>query len=451
MAKPRSDTIHIGAQSIIAIGFAALILLSAFLLMLPVSSAGRTWTPPLTALFTAVSAVCVTGLVLVDTATYWSFFGQSVILLSIQIGALGVMTALSLAALFLGRRIGLRQRTLLIESLSVLHVGGIVRLLRFTYLASLLTELTGALLLSFRFVPLLGLRQGLWLSLFHAVSAFCNAGFDLTGSLGGAFSSLEAFAYDPLILLTLSALAFSGGLGFFVWHDLFCARLRLQHTRLHTRVVLMLTVPLLLIPAALFFFFERGASMSHMDVPTRLLISLFCSIAPRTAGFNAVPISSLSSGSFLLTLFLMFIGGNPGSTAGGAKATNVLILVLLASAAFTRREDICLFGRRLADDLLRRACALIAFYLAAVCLSALALCAFHPVLAAADVVFEVFSALSTVGLTAGITRCLGAPSLIILMLLMYAGRLGSLTLVILSPRRTAPSSVRLPADTLLIG
>jgi len=449
--KPNASPIRISAQSAIALGFAALILLSAFLLMLPVSCVSRTWTPPLTALFTAVSAVCVTGLVLVDTATYWSFFGQAVILLSIQLGGLGVVTALSFAPLFLGRHIGLRRRTLLIESLSVLHIGGVVRLLRFMFFGSLAAELAGALLLSFRFVPLLGLPHGLWMSLFHAVSAFCNAGFDLTGRLGGAFSSLEAFSCDPLILLTLSVLILLGGLGFFVWYDLFCCRLQIRRLNLHSRAVLLSTAFLVLIPSALFYAFERRASFAHMDVSSRLLVSFFCAVAPRTAGFNAVPVASLSSGSFLLTLILMLIGGNPGSTAGGVKTTTVLILILLASAAFTREDDVCLFARRLTADLLHRACALMTVYLAAACLSAIALCAFHPSLSAADAVFETVSALSTVGLSTGVTRQLGTASLIILMLLMYAGRLGGLTLVILSVRRSRVSSVRRPADRLLIG
>jgi len=232
--------------------------------------------------------------VVVDTATHWSLFGRIVILASIQIGGLGVMTVMSVAALMLGRRIGLRQRTLLAESVSALHLGGIVRLVRRALIGTLIIEGAGALTLALRFVPMLGLWRGIGYSIFHAVSAFCNAGFDLMGSISGPYSSLETFVSDPLINFSVMALILLGALGFFVWDDLIECRFRFKCLQLHSRTVLLLTLPLVLIPALLFFLFERSASMADMDTGTRLLASLFSSVTPRTAGFDTVPTGTLS-------------------------------------------------------------------------------------------------------------------------------------------------------------
>ena len=231
MASSRNNRMPLSPQASVALGFALLIGSTALVLMLPVSSAAHDWTDPLTALFTAASAACVTGLVLVDTAAHWSFFGQLVILLAIQTGGLGVITVTAWAAALLGRRIGLRRRTMLAESISAMEVGGIVRLTRFAVAASLLMEGAGTVLLALRFVPLLGLARGTWYAVFHAVSAFCNAGFDLMGTLSGPFTSLEAFADDPLVTLTVCALILCGGLGFFVWQDLFACRFRFRRLR----------------------------------------------------------------------------------------------------------------------------------------------------------------------------------------------------------------------------
>ena len=252
------------AQRVIALGFAAIIAIVTLLLMLPASSRDGTWTDPLTALFTATSAVCVTGLVVVDTASSWSFFGRCVLLAGIQIGGLGVMTVIALAAMMMNRRIGLRQRTLLVESVSTLHIGGIVRLVRRALYGTLIIELAGALLLCLRFVPLLGPGRGICYAVFHAVSAFCNAGFDLMGTVSGPFSSLESFVSDPLVNLVAVSLILLGGLGFFVWDDLIENKFRFRRLQLHTRVVLVITPVIVLVPACLFYVFEAGASMAGM-------------------------------------------------------------------------------------------------------------------------------------------------------------------------------------------
>ena len=439
------------AQSIIALGFLAIILIVAALLMLPVSSASGTMTDPLTALFTATSAVCVTGLVVVDTATHWSLFGKLVLITGIQIGGLGVMTVMALVSMLLGQRIGLRQRTLLQESVASLHIGGIVRLVRRAMIGTALVEGLGAALLAFRFVPALGWPRGLAYSAFHSISAFCNAGFDLMGTISGPYTSLESFVSDPLVNLAVMALILVGGIGFFVWDDLMQSRFRWKRMQLHTRLVLLLTLLLTLVPAALFYAFERTNAMAELDAGGRVLASLFSAVTPRTAGFDTIPTGELSDASALLTLLLMLTGGNPGSTAGGAKTTTMLLVVLLAVSMLRREEDVHILGRRIDAGLMRRACSIVVIYVSLALVSTLVLSALQPELALRDVLLEVFSAVDTVGMSTGITRQLGAASQLILIALMYAGRLGSLTFAILIAHRRTPAPVQYPAGQLLVG
>ena len=416
----------------IAIGFALLILLVTLLLMLPISSQSRTVTPPLTALFTATSAVCVTGQVLVDTGMHWSLFGQVVLIAAIQIGGLGVMTLLALVSMAMGRRIGLRQRTILQESVASFSVGGIVRLIRLALIGTAVIEGLGAAALAFRFVPMLGWAKGLWYSVFHAISAFCNAGFDLMGPVSGSFSSLECFVGDPLINLTVMTLILVAGLGFPVWQDLAQNRLCWKKLRLHTRAVLALTAFLVLVPAALFFITERNATMAGMTTGTRVWASLFSAVTPRTAGFDTVPTGELSP-------------------AGGAKTTTLLLVVLTAVSILRGEEDVHIFGRRIENDLLRRACSIVVVYLTLGAMATLAICAMQPEFTLQQVLIEVFSAIDTVGLTAGITRQLNTASRVLLILLMYAGRLGSMTFMILLTRRKPPAPVQYPTDKILVG
>lgn len=447
----RKRRVPISAQGMIARGFALLIAIVTGLLMLPASSQSRMWTDPLTALFTATSAVCVTGLVVVDTATHWSLFGRCVLLCAIQIGGLGVMTVMALVAIMMGRRIGLRQRTLLVESVATLHLSGVIRLVRRALFGTLIIEILGALLLSIRFVPLLGLARGVGYAVFHSISAFCNAGFDLMGAVSVPFSSLESFASDALVNLSICALILLGGLGFFVWDDLLECRFRFKRLQLHTRVVLLITPIITFVPALLFFVFERNASMTGMDVKTRLLASLFSSVTPRTAGFDTVPTGSLSPAGSLLSLALMLTGGNPGSTAGGVKTTTILVLMLLAASILRREEDIHVLGRRLPDDLLRRACSIVIIYVGFALAAALMICGAQPSLPLKDVLLEVFSAINTVGMSTGITRELNTFSRLIVILLMYMGRLGSLTFALLIARAPVPPPLRCPEDRILIG
>ena len=441
----------LSASAIIALGFAAIILIVAALLMLPVSSADGAWTDPLSALFTATSAVCVTGLVVVDTATHWSLFGRIVLLLAIQIGGLGVMTVLGVASMLLGRRIGLRQRTLLQESIASMQIGGVVRLVRRAVFGTLIIEGTGALMLSVRFIPQLGVLRGLGYGVFHAVSAFCNAGFDLMGAISGPFTSLESYCADPLINLTVMLLILLGGLGFIVWDDLVEQRFRIKKLQLHTRIVLQMTLALTLIPAALFYLLEYGGAMAGMGTGERVLASLFSAVTPRTAGFDTIPTSALSPAGSLLTMLLMLVGGNPGSTAGGAKTTTLLLVVLLIAAVLRRREDVEMMGYRIEKDVVRRACAIVTLYMLLCIFAAAVICGLQPELPLRDVLLEVFSALNTVGMSTGVTRQLGAPALFVLIGLMYAGRLGSLTFVMLLANRPKPAPIQYPTGRLLVG
>ena len=449
--RKRALRAPIGPQLAIALGFLALILLVSALLMLPVSSAARTATDPLTALFTATSAVCVTGLVVVDTATHWSAFGRAVILLAIQVGGLGVMTVFSLVALVMHRRIGLRTRTLLRESVSSLNIGDVVRIVRRALTGTALIEGAGALLLCLRFVPLFGAGRGVFLAVFHAVSAFCNAGFDLMGGYSGAFSSLEAFAADPLVSLTAIALILLGGLGFFVWDDLLESRFRWRRLKLHSRAALLATAVLVAAPTLLFFLTESRASMAGLSPAARLLASAFCAVTPRTAGFDTVPVASLSPAGTLMTLLLMFVGGNPGSTAGGMKTTTALVLLLTAGATLRRESDVTALGRRIESATIRRACAVAVIYLSLAAGATLAVCAIQPELTMQSVLVEVVSAVNTVGMSEGITRALLPACRVILVLLMYVGRLGSLTFAILLAHRPSPPPLRRPTGQLLIG
>jgi trk system potassium uptake protein TrkH len=374
-----------------------------------------------------------------------------VILLLIQVGGMGVVTMAVAIFMFSGRKIGLKQRWVMQESISAPQVGGIVRMTGFILKTAFLIEAIGALLLALRFCPQFGLGKGIWYGIFHAVSAFCNAGFDLMGPVSGSFSSLECFVGDPLINLTVMTLILVAGLGFPVWQDLAQNRLCWKKLRLHTRAVLALTAFLVLVPAALFFITERNATMAGMTTGTRVWASLFSAVTPRTAGFDTVPTGELSPAGGMLTLLLMLTGGNSGSTAGGAKTTTLLLVVLTAVSILRGEEDVHIFGRRIENDLLRRACSIVVVYLTLGAMATLAICAMQPEFTLQQVLIEVFSAIDTVGLTAGITRQLNTASRVLLILLMYAGRLGSMTFMILLTRRKPPAPVQYPTDKILVG
>lgn len=430
-------------QSII-LGFSAVILLGTLLLMLPVSSRARTLTPFLDALFTSTSAVCVTGLVLHDTATYWSGFGQGVILLLIQIGGMGVITVAASFAMISGRRISLMQRSTMQEAISAPKVGGIVRLTGFIIRITLLIEFLGAAVLAPVFLRDFGAR-GLWMALFHSVSAFCNAGFDLMGARG-AFSSLTSYSAQPVVNLTVMALIIIGGIGFLTWDDIRANRLHMHKYRMQSKVILCTTAVLLVVPAVYFFFCEFRA----LPLGQRILVSLFQAVTPRTAGFNTMDLTELSEPGQFLTLALMLTGGSPGSTAGGMKTTTVAVLFAAAAATFRRKEHTHFFGRRIDDGVVRHAATIFLMYIALFFAGALII-SIAEGLEMRVCLFETASAIGTVGLSLGITPGLGTLSRLILIALMFFGRVGGLTLIFAAVSGVQKNISKLPRETITVG
>ena len=429
---------------VILLGFFALILLGALILTLPICSRDRSFTPFADTLFTSVSAACVTGLVVRDTATHWSGFGQAVILALIQVGGLGVITVALTFFRLSGRRISLSQRNMMQQSISAPQVGGIVRLTSFIIKGSFCIELGGALLLPV-FARDFGFWKGLWYSLFHAVSAFCNAGFDLMG-VREKFSSLTSYGADAWVNTVIMLLIVIGGIGFLAWEDLVKNGLRFRRWRLQTKLVLVTSAVLILVPAALNFWLEYPA----LPLKERLLASLFQSVTTRTAGFNTTDLTQMSEPGILQMILLMLVGGSPGSTAGGMKTTTLAVLFLAGITVFRRRDDVECFRRRVGQDVIRNAGTILFLYLTLFCLGSAVLSRVEglPLLTC---MFETGSAVGTVGLTLGITPGLHLPSKLILMVLMFLGRVGALTLVYaLLPGGGAPPG-RKPQETVTVG
>ena len=407
---------------IIILAFACVILLGGILLMLPVSSAAGLWTPFSEALFTSTSAVCVTGLVVHDTMTYWSVFGKTVILLLIQIGGMGVVTLSALVLTATGHKLGLVQRTLIQDSIGSEHMGGLVRMVRFIVKVMLTVEGIGACFLATVFIPLYGPLKGAAFSVFHSVSAFCNAGFDLMGEQG-EYSSLTGFAANPVVTLTISLLIILGGIGFFTWKDFIDHGLKFRRYRMQTKAILVMTAALLLLPAIYLFMAEYG----NLPLGERLLAAIFQAVTPRTAGFNTTDLTQMSGTGQAVTVILMLIGGAPGSTAGGMKVTTIFVILATCASVFGGEEECSGFGRSIDNKVISQSMALMTIYMTLFLVSGAVICSLeqqplHICL------FESASAIGTVGLTLGITPTLGLISKIILIALMFLGRTGGLTI-----------------------
>ncbi len=436
---------RLSSFQLVIMGFLAVILLGTLLLTLPFSARSGHWTAFSDALFTATSAVCVTGLVVRDTATYWSGFGQAVILLLIQIGGLGVASMAALIALLSGRRISLLQRSTLQDALSAHQIGGVVKMTAFLLKIALIVELAGTLLLLPVFCTRWG-TQGLWMALFHSVSAFCNAGFDVMGDKTGPFSSLCGFSGHPGLVLMICLLIVLGGLGFLTWDDFRNHRWQFKSYRMQSKVILCSTAVLIVVPAVFLFLTQfREGSLSE-----RLCLSLFQAVTPRTAGFNTADFSALSPGGRTMMIVLMLIGGSPGSTAGGMKTTTAAVLLTNALAVFRRRKSVTLFGRRLEEGVVNNAGALLLLYLllpvtGAVMLSEVEGLPMGPCL------FETASALGTVGLSLGLTPTLGTLSRMILIALMFLGRVGGLTLIYAMFSGRGLEVSQRPVEKIMIG
>ena len=427
------------------LGFAGVILLGALVLMLPIASARRSWTPFHEALFTSTSAVCVTGLVVQDTGTYWSAFGQVVILLLIQIGGLGVITGAVTFLMLAGRNITLKERSAMQDAISAPAVGGIVRLTRFILKGTFLVELLGALALLPAFCRDDGLR-GIWMAVFHSVSAFCNAGFDILGRPDDLYPSLTAYAADPLVNIVIMLLIIVGGIGFLTWDDVCAHGLHLRRYRMQSKVILSATALLIVLPAALFFLTD----FAGLPIGERILVSLFQSVTPRTAGYNTANLTEMSDTSQAVTTLLMLIGGAPGSTAGGMKVTTLAVLIANAAAAFRRREEPRLFDRRLEHAAVRNAAAIFLLYLSLAFLGA-AVISEAEGLPLGACLYETASAAGTVGLTLGLTPQLGMFSQGILILLMFFGRVGGLTLIYAAFSGHDLTYARYPQEKITVG
>ncbi len=435
---------HLSSSQIIIFGFIGAILLGALLLMLPVSSAEGKMTPFSDALFTSTSAVCVTGLVVKDTATYWSMFGQFIILLLIQIGGLGIVTVSVALAKVAGRRIGLMQRSTMQDAISAPKVGGIVRLMSFILKITFLIEFIGAVLLSIVFCKDFGIK-GIWMGIFHSVSAFCNAGFDLMGTVS-PFSSLTSYAVQPLMNAVIMSLIIMGGIGFLVWEDVKTNKYHIRKYSMQTKVVLSTTIFLIAVPAIYFYFIE----FKELSQNERILNSLFQSITPRTAGFNTVELTKLSDIGQVITMILMLIGGSPGSTAGGMKTTTIAVLVFSAISVFRKKDDVECFGRRIADSTLKNAAAILLMYVILFITGGLIISGVEnlPIMKG---LYESASAIGTVGLTLGITPELGMVSRIILMGLMFFGRVGGLTLIFAAVSNKNHNVSKKPQEKITVG
>lgn len=430
---------------IIILGFLALILTGAFLLMLPISTQSGKGTDFITALFTATSASCVTGLVVQDTATYWSHFGQGIIILLIQIGGLGVITMAISIVLMMGKKIGLSMRNRMQESISAPQISGIVRFTKFILGTTFVIELIGALSMMPVFVRDFGWREGIWNSIFHSISAFCNAGFDLMG-VRQKFSSLTTYATNPVINVTIMLLIVIGGLGFLTWRDIAEHRWRIRRYRMQSKVILMMTFLLLAAGAIYFYFVEfKGEPQGR-----RIWLSLFQSVTPRTAGFNTADYSKMTDTGVMVYIILMLIGGGPASTAGGMKVTTVAVLFASAVAVFRNKKSASLYRRGVPSESVRSASAIIILYLTLFLAGAMFI-SLHEGIPLLTCMFETSSAIGTVGLTLGITSGLGSASRLVLITLMYVGRVGGLTLILAT---IAPKGIwegKYPEEKITVG
>ena len=436
---------HFNSFQTILLEFICLIFAGAILLDLPISSANHESVPFINALFTSTSAVCVTGLVVYDTSLQWSLFGKTVILILIQIGGIGVVSMLVLLMIATGKRIGIFQRLLMQDAISAPQIGGIIRFTRFFLKGTLLIESVGALLLFPEFARQYGFLRGLGFAVFHSISAFCNAGFDLMG-FRAPFSSFTWYSNNTWVSVILMALIIIGGLGFLTWEDLLSNKFRIRGLRLQTKMILSMTLILITVPALYFFFFE----FSGLPLKERFLVSLFQAVTPRTAGFNTVQYTDLSEGGLLITIILMLIGGAPGSTAGGMKITTTFVIMASTHAYLRQWQNVNAFRRRIEPDIVHNAVTIVTIYVTLLLLGTLILSGIErmPVITA---MFECASALGTVGLSLGLTPSLTSVSKLVLIGFMFLGRTGGLTLAYAMLRSKVRTQPRMPSERITVG
>lgn len=430
---------------IILFGFIIMIFLGASILSLPISSRSREFTPFIDALFTATSASCVTGLIVYDTATHWSVFGKIIIIAMIQCGGLGVVTMLTVFTQVTGKKIGLRDRATLQSALSAPQIGGIIRLTSFIFKATIIIEMIGALLMFPSFMKDFGITKGIYYSVFHSISAFCNAGFDLMGDVS-KFSSLTKYQSDIMINITIMLLILIGGLGFLIWKDIVDYRFDIKRYSTQTKIVLTMTFILVLFPSILFFFTE----FSGLDIKTRVLSSLFQAVTPRTAGFNTIDYTKFSDNGIAMTIILMLIGGGSGSTAGGIKLTTIFILVATMCSVLKQDKEVAVFKKRIEPDIIKNAVAVFALDIFLFIVGSMIISGIEG-FSLKETMFECASAVATVGLTLGITPHLGIISKILLICMMYFGRVGGITLIFAAVTPKKNGNARYPKDQVAVG
>lgn len=433
---------------VLALGFFIVIFIGAILLTLPISSESGESTNFLDALFTSTSAVCVTGLVTLDTGTYWNEFGQVVIMLLIEIGGLGFMSFATFIAVLLGKKITLRDRLLMQEAMNTFNIQGLVKMVKYVLSFTFAVQFFGALLLSTQFIPKFGIGKGIYFSIFHSISAFCNAGFDLFGG----FSSVTSYSSNAVVLITISSLIIIGGLGFTVWMELYNYR-GIKKLSVHSKVVLLITTVLIIGGTILMYLFEmhNPETMGKMGVGDKILNSYFASVSPRTAGFNSVSTDGMTNAGKFLTIILMFIGGSPGSTAGGLKTATFGVIILTVISVIRGREDTQVFGRRFSKDLVYKSFALLMIGMFLVIGVTLILSITDPNESFINLMYEATSAFGTVGLTTGVTQRLSTAGKIIIIITMYCGRVGPMTVALAFLRNKKKQTHKYPEGKILIG
>lgn len=440
--------IKLKGVQILALGFILVILTGALLLTLPIATTSGESTNFLDALFTSTSAVCVTGLVVVDTGTYWNMFGQTVIMILIEIGGLGFMSFTTLIAIILGKKITLRERLILQDAMNTFNIQGLVKMVKYVLVFTVSVQFFGALLLSTQFVPQYGIGKGAFYSIFHSISAFCNAGFDILGN----FSSLTSYNSNVVVIMVISALIIIGGLGFTVWSELYNGK-SLRKVSLHSKMVILMTTILVLGGTVLMFLFEHNNinTISNMSFVDKVMNSFFASVTPRTAGFNSIPTDGMTTAGQFLTIILMFIGGSPGSTAGGIKTTTIGILIVTVICVIRGREDSEVFKRRFSKDLVYRAFTLLFIGVGLVIAVTMLLSYTEKGASFMALFYETVSAFGTAGLSLGLTSELSSIGRVLIIMMMYLGRVGPLTVVLSITKKKVSSGVKYPEGKILIG
>jgi len=433
---------------VLAIGFALVILIGGSILSLPISSVDGNYTSFLDSLFTSTSAVCVTGLVTIDTGTHWNNFGKVVIMILIETGGLGFMSITIFIAVLLGKKITLKDRLIMQEAMNAFNIQGLVKMVKYVLTFTLSVQICGAVLLATQFIPQFGWKTGVFFGVFHSVSAFCNAGFDLFGN----YASLVSYSSNSVVLLTISGLIIIGGLGFTVSLEIFNYR-KARRFSTHSKMVIFITLVLIIFGTIFIFLVEyrNVETLANMTFRDKVLNAFFASVTPRTAGFNSISTEGMTMAGKLMTIILMFIGGASGSTAGGLKVTTFGVLVFTLISSLKGREDTEAFGRKFSKETVYKAFTLLSIAMLLVITVTIILTITEPDKLFINLLYEATSAFGTVGLTAGVTQSIGSISKVVLIITMYLGRVGALTVILAVINKKKKNGIKYPEAKILIG